>query len=59
MRLGRLSPVIGYIDSTNAASLRLHEAFGFQQVGYLRAVAFRFGEWTDTVMVQRAIGPEM
>jgi L-amino acid N-acyltransferase YncA len=51
--------MIGYIDSANAASLRLHEACGFRQVGYLRAVAFRFGEWTDTVMVQRAIGPEM
>jgi phosphinothricin acetyltransferase len=50
--------MIGYIDSTNIASLRLHEACGFRQVGYLRAVAFRFGEWTDTVMVQRPIGPE-
>jgi L-amino acid N-acyltransferase YncA len=51
--------MIGYIDSANVTSLRLHEACGFRQVGYLRAVAFRFGEWTDTVMVQRAIGPEM
>jgi phosphinothricin acetyltransferase len=50
--------MIGYIDSGNVASLRLHEACGFQQVGYLRAVALRFGEWTDTVMVQRAIGSE-
>ncbi len=51
--------MIGYIDSANVASLRLHEACGFRPVGYLRAVAFRFGEWTDTVMVQRAIGPDM
>ena len=51
--------MIGYIDSANVASLRLHEACGFRQVGYLPAVAFRFGEWTDTVMVQRAIGPEI
>ena len=51
--------MIGYIDSANVASLRLHEACGFRQVGYLRAVAFRFGEWADTVMVQRAIGTEM
>jgi phosphinothricin acetyltransferase len=51
--------MIGYIDSTNVASLRLHEACGFRQVGYLRAVAFRFGEWGDTVLVQRAIGEEM
>lgn len=50
--------MIGYIDSTNIASLRLHESCGFRQVGYLPAVAFRFGEWADTVLVQRAIGPE-
>jgi len=51
--------MIGYIDSANLASLRLHEACGFRQVGYLPGVAFRFGEWTDTVLVQRAIGPEV
>ncbi|TWB31474.1 phosphinothricin acetyltransferase [Nitrospirillum viridazoti] len=50
--------MIGYVDSSNAASLRLHEACGFRQVGYLAAVAFRFDKWTDTVMLQRAIGPE-
>ncbi len=51
--------MIGYIDSANVASLRLHESCGFRQVGYLPAVAFRFGAWTDTVMVQRMIGPEI
>jgi L-amino acid N-acyltransferase YncA len=50
--------MIGYIDSANVASLRLHVSCGFRQVGYLHAVAFRFGEWTDTVMVQRALDPE-
>ena len=50
--------MIGYIDSANQTSLRLHEGCGFRQVGYLPAVALRFGEWTDTVMVQRAIGPD-
>jgi L-amino acid N-acyltransferase YncA len=49
--------MIGYIDSANGASLRLHEACGFRQVGYLAAVAYRFGAWCDTIMVQRAIGP--
>jgi L-amino acid N-acyltransferase YncA len=50
--------MIGYIASANLASLRLHEACGFRQVGYLPAVALRFGEWTDAVLVQRAIGRE-
>lgn len=55
---GGFRQMMGYIDSANLASLRLHEACGFRQVGYLPSVAFRFGEWTDTVMVQRAIGVE-
>ena len=49
--------MIGYIDAANSASLGLHEQFGFRQVGYLPAVGFKFGRWTDTVMVQRSLGP--
>ena len=49
--------MIGYIDSANRASLALHEAFGFGKVGYLPSVGFKFGRWTDTVMVQRSLGP--
>ncbi len=48
--------MIGYIDSANVTSLRLHESCGFRQVGYLPAVALRFGQWADTVMVQRGLG---
>jgi L-amino acid N-acyltransferase YncA len=49
--------LIGYIDAANKASLRLHEAFGFVRVGLLPAVGFKFGQWVDSVMVQRALGP--
>jgi L-amino acid N-acyltransferase YncA len=49
--------LIGYIDATNEASLRLHEGFGFTRVGLLPAVGFKFGQWVDSVMVQRALGP--
>ena len=48
--------MIGYIDATNEASLRLHEACGFERVGFLKSVGFKFGHWTDSVMVQRALG---
>jgi len=48
--------MIGYIDSTNEASLRLHEACGFQRVGLLKSVGFKFGHWTDSVMVQCPLG---
>jgi L-amino acid N-acyltransferase YncA len=49
--------MIGYIDAANVASLKLHEGFGFRQVGYLPSVGYKFGHWTDTVMVQRSLGP--
>ena len=47
--------MIGYIDADNSASLALHEKFGFIRVGTLPGVAYRFGKWCDTVMVQRSL----
>ena len=48
--------MIGYIDAANRASLALHQTFGFQQVGYLPSIGYKFGRWTDSVMVQRSLG---
>ena len=47
--------MIGYIDAGNASSLAIHEKFGFTRVGLLRGVAYRYGRWADTVMVQRSL----
>ncbi len=47
--------VIG--DSGNEASIRLHAGLGFREAGVLRAVGFKFGRWTDTVLMQRPLGP--
>ena len=49
--------IIAYVDSENQASLNLHEACGFRRVAYLEGIGFRFGRWTDSVMLQRALGP--
>ena len=49
--------LIGYIDPSNQASLRLHESLGFVRVGVLPSVGFKFGKWVDSIMVQRALGP--
>ncbi|PWB80170.1 MAG: GNAT family N-acetyltransferase [Methylocystaceae bacterium] len=49
--------MIGYVDASNQASLKLHEAFGFFQAGYLSSVGFKFGRWTDSVVMQRSLGP--
>jgi L-amino acid N-acyltransferase YncA len=40
----------------NSASMRLHRSFGFEQVGILQSVGFKFGAWVDTMLMQRAIG---
>ena len=47
--------VIG--DSANRASVALHSALGFTEVGTFRAVGFKFGRWVDSVLMQRALGP--
>lgn len=48
--------MIGYIDAENVASLSLHERFNFVRVGLLQGVAYRYGRWADSVMVQRSLG---
>ena len=47
--------MIGYIDADNTASLAIHEKFGFRRVGLLPGVAYRYGRWADTIMVQRSL----
>jgi phosphinothricin acetyltransferase len=48
--------MIGYIDAANEASLAIHDKFGFRRVGFLPQIGFKFGHWTDSVMVQRSLG---
>jgi phosphinothricin acetyltransferase len=43
-------------DSANAGSLALHARCGFHPVGTLRSVGHKFGEWRDTVLMQRELG---
>jgi len=47
--------VIG--NSENAGSIALHARMGFQPVGTLRSVGFKLGQWVDTVLMQRPLGP--
>src|SRR3954451_7720057 len=37
-------------------SIRLHETLGFTRTGLLPAVGFKFGNWIDCVLMQRALG---
>lgn len=52
--LRQMVAVIG--DSGNAASIKLHRRFGFEEIGALRNVGFKFGRWLDTVFMQRRLG---
>ena len=44
--------MIGGIDAANAASIALHEKFGFKHVGTLPQVGFKFGRWLDLAFYQ-------
>jgi phosphinothricin acetyltransferase len=49
--------MIAYVDAENFPSQKLHEAFGFRKVGLLEKVGFKYGTWTDSLLMQRALGP--
>ncbi len=42
--------------SGNTGSLKLQERLGFEPVGTLRSAGFKFGQWVDTVLMQRQLG---
>ncbi len=51
--------MIAFIDSSNTPSLALHEAFGFERSGVLREVGFKFGHWSDSVLMLRSLEPAL
>lgn len=46
--------VIG--DTANEGSIGLHAHLGFEAIGSMPAVGFKFGRWVDSVRMQRALG---
>ncbi len=46
--------VIG--DSENIASIGVHRALGFTEVGVMRSAGWKFGRWLDVAILQRALG---
>ena len=43
------------IDTKQARSIALHQRYGFEQVGHLREVGFKFGRWLDVVYLQKML----
>ena len=46
--------VIG--DSENHPSIALHRSVGFDQVGLLPNIGYKFDRWLDSVLMQRSLG---
>ena len=48
--------MLAVIGDSSSASVALHKAMGFEQVGLFRSVGFKFGQWRDTAMLERELG---
>ena len=44
--------LIGVLDASNEASVRLHERLGFVEVARMPQAGFKFGRWLDATFVQ-------
>jgi phosphinothricin acetyltransferase len=50
----KLIAVIG--DSNNAGSVGVHRSVGFTDVGILKSCGWKFDQWLDVVMMEKALG---
>jgi phosphinothricin acetyltransferase len=54
--ISKFRQMIALIGDGNVSSVKLHEHFGFRQVGRIEGSAFKHGRWFDTLLMQRALG---
>lgn len=52
LKLTDAHTVLGVLTIPNAASVKLHEKFGFKAVALLKEVGLKFGEWHDVGIYQ-------
>lgn len=50
----KLIAVIG--DSANTGSIGVHRSVGFKPVGVLASCGWKFGQWLDVVLMEKALG---
>ena len=50
--------VVAGMTLPNPASLALHTALGYDQVGVLRAVGWKHGRWHDVALLERSLGDD-
>ena len=44
--------MVGCIDANNQGSIALHQQMGFQHVGTMPQIGFKFGDWLDVMLYQ-------
>ena len=55
-RAAGLKEIVAVIADRGAeASVRLHEKFGFKQIGHMGKVGFKFDRWLGTVLMQKSL----
>jgi phosphinothricin acetyltransferase len=47
--------ILAVISADNEASIRLHRAFGFEEVGRVREVIYKFETWIDVIFMQKML----
>jgi phosphinothricin acetyltransferase len=47
--------MVGGIDTSNVASIKLHESLGFTHCGTVRQSGFKFGRWLDLALYQKIL----
>jgi phosphinothricin acetyltransferase len=47
--------IIALIDAEQAPSVALHRALGFEQVGFLNEVGYKFDRWLHVIYMQRML----
>jgi len=50
--------IVAVIGGAEPASIAVHSALGFEEVGRLKAVGWKKERWLDSVYMQRTIGSE-
>lgn len=47
--------MVAGIDADNKLSLDLHQKLGFEKIGQMKEVGYKFGKWLDLVFMQRIL----
>jgi L-amino acid N-acyltransferase YncA len=50
--------LVGGVDASNEASLRLHQKLGFEPVAHFRQVGYKFDHWLDLIFFQKILDSE-